>query len=182
MAISIQTERASTHSFSWLAWPPLIALPALTIFFRDRMPAWLFMWTLSFAIFLGLKWITWWEARAFVPHTAGRSLAYLAAWPGMDAEAFLDAQQVPASPEFREWLWAISKTGLGIALLWIVARQIPEQLPLLRGWIGLLGLIFLLHFGTFHLVALFWQSFGVMAQPIMSKPIRIYVAKPRRRG
>jgi len=33
-------------------------------------------------------------------------------------------------------------------------------------------LIFLLHFGSFHLIALFWQACGVAAQPIMSKPIR----------
>jgi hypothetical protein len=135
------------------------------------MPAWLFMWTLSFAIFIALKWITWWQARSLVPHSAGRSLAYLTAWPGMDAEAFLDRHQVPVAPKLQGWLWATLKTGLGIALLWIVARQVPEQLALLRGWVGLLGLIFLLHFGSFHLMALFWQARGVMAQPIMSKPI-----------
>jgi len=39
-----------------------------------------------------------------------------------------------------------------------------------RGWTGLLGLILLLHFGSFHLIALFWQTLGVNAQPIMSKP------------
>ena len=42
---------------------------------------------------------------------------------------------------------------------------------MLRGWIGLFGLIFLLHFGSFHLIALFWQACGIAAQPIMSKPI-----------
>jgi Membrane bound O-acyl transferase family len=135
------------------------------------MPPWLFMWTLSFAIFLGLKWITWWEARALVRRTAGRSLAYLAAWPGMDAETFLDSHQRPPAPALREWLWAALKTGFGAVLLWMIARRVPEQQPLVQGWIGLFGLIFLLHFGSFHLIALFWQACGVMAQPIMSKPI-----------
>jgi D-alanyl-lipoteichoic acid acyltransferase DltB (MBOAT superfamily) len=32
-------------------------------------------------------------------------------------------------------------------------------------------LIFLLHFGSFHLIALFWQAMGIAAEPIMSKPI-----------
>ena len=135
------------------------------------MPAWVFMWTLSFAIFLGLKWQTWWDARNHVPHSAGRSLAYLAAWPGMDAETFLDSGQLVPTPKFKEWLWAAAKTAFGILLLWVIARRAPEPQALLRGWIGLFGLIFLLHFGSFHLIALFWQACGVAAQPIMSKPI-----------
>jgi alginate O-acetyltransferase complex protein AlgI len=135
------------------------------------MPAWLFMWTLSFAIFFGLKWITWWEARNLVSHSAGRSLAYLAAWPGMDAETFLDSRQVPPVPNLQEWLWAALKTGSGIVLLWMIARTVPEGQALLRGWIGLLGLILLLHFGSFDLIALFWQAWGVTAQPIMWQPI-----------
>ena len=135
------------------------------------MPAWVFMWTLSFAIFLGLKWQTWWEARDHVPHSAGRSLAYLAAWPGMDAETFLDSGQVVPTPKFKEWLWATAKTAFGILLLWVIARRVPEPQALLRGWIGLFGLIFLLHFGSFHLIALFWQACAIAAQPIMSKPI-----------
>jgi hypothetical protein len=135
------------------------------------MPPWVFMWALSFVIFAALKWMTWWKVRPRVTHGAGRSLAYLVAWPGMDAETFLDADRHPIKPTARDWLWAASKTTIGIALLWIVARRIPEPQSLLRGWIGLLGLIFLLHFGTFHLIALFWQSMGIAAQPIMSKPI-----------
>jgi hypothetical protein len=35
-----------------------------------------------------------------------------------------------------------------------------------------LGLILLLHFGTFQIVAFLWQSLGVKAEPIMSAPLR----------
>ncbi len=133
------------------------------------MPAWLFMWTLSFALFAALKWMSWWKVRSEVAHTAGRSLAYLTAWPGMDANAFLDEHRPAAQPSLREWLWASAKTALGVVLLWVFARQTPQ--PLLQGWIGLLGLIFLLHFGSFHLISLFWRSMDIDAQPIMSNPI-----------
>ena len=161
---------------AWPGWLPLLAFPPVTILLRDHMPAWVFMWTLSFAIFLGLKWQTWWQARNHVPHSAGRSLAYLAAWPGMDAETFLDSRKAVPTPQFKEWLWAAAKTFFGILLLWGIARRVPETHALVRGslvqgWIGLFGLIFLLHFGSFHLIALFWQARGVAAQPIMSKPI-----------
>ena len=135
------------------------------------MPAWLFMWALSFAIFAGLKWITWWQARTRIAHGAARSAAYLLAWPGMDAETFLSPGRRPSRPGLREWLWAALKTALGGVLLWAIARRIPADDFLLRGWSGLFGLIFLLHFGSFHLIALFWQTMGVDAEPIMSKPI-----------
>ena len=36
----------------------------------------------------------------------------------------------------------------------------------------MLGLILLLHFGTFQIVALLWQGLGVKAEPIMSAPLR----------
>jgi len=135
------------------------------------MPAWLFMWVLSLAIFAALKWMTWWTARDKVHANVGRSLAYLLAWPGMDADAFLDPRSRPDQPSLREWLWAATKTAAGMVLFWVIARRIPAEQSLLRGWIGLLGLIFLLHFGSFHLVALFWQATGIDAQPIMSSPI-----------
>jgi D-alanyl-lipoteichoic acid acyltransferase DltB (MBOAT superfamily) len=56
-------------------------------------------------------------------------------------------------------------------LLWLIARKVTPEQPLLQGWIGLFGLVLLLHFGSFHLIALFWQAMGIDAEPIMSKPI-----------
>ena len=168
--VSTPTSTAGRGSV-WIQTLPILVLPGLVIISQTRVPAWVFMWALSFAIFAGLKWMTWWRARARVAHSAGRSIAYLVAWPGMDAEAFLDSNKHPAKPNAPEWLWATLKTALGVALLWVVARHTPDQKALLRGWVGLFGLIFLLHFGCFHLIALFWQAVGVDAQPIMSKPI-----------
>jgi membrane bound O-acyltransferase family protein len=151
---------------------PLFILPALVIAIRDRMPAWLFMWALAFSIFAGLKWITWLRARDKVSHAARRSVAYLLAWPGMDAENFLDSRAIPLPPVTSEWLWAATKMLLGATLLWVIARRIPSQEALLRGWIGLFGLILILHFGSFDLIALFWQARGIEADPIMAQPIR----------
>src|SRR5713101_40962 len=130
------------------------------------------MWILSFVIYLNLKWLTWWRARTRVAHSAWRSAAYLFAWPGMDAEAFLDASQRVPPPAPATWLWAIFETILGTILFWVVTRSIPQGEPLLRGWVAMLRLILLLHFGTFQIVALLWQSVGVNAKAIMSAPLR----------
>jgi hypothetical protein len=153
-------------------WLPVLILPLTAVACRKLLPAWVFMWVLSFAIFCGLKWVTWWMARPQVPHQAWRSAAYLMAWPGMDAKAFLDAEEWAASPPFLSWLWAGGETLLGAILLWVVARFVPLGQHLLRGWVGMVGLILLLHFGTFQIISLVWQSVGVNAEPIMCAPLR----------
>jgi alginate O-acetyltransferase complex protein AlgI len=90
----------------------------------------------------------------------------------MDADAFLDSRLHVPLPAASTWFWATFETMLGAALLWIGARSIPPGQPLLRGWVGMVGLILLLHFGTFQIVALLWQSLGIKAQRIMSAPFR----------
>jgi hypothetical protein len=151
---------------------PLLALPLTAVACRNLLSPWVFMWTLSFTIYLSLKWLTWWSARSRIAHSAWRSLAYVLAWPGMDADVFLDAKQRVSRPAFSTWLWATCETILGAILLWVGARSVPQDQPLLRGWVGMLGLILLLHFGSFQMVALLWQSLGVKAEPIMSAPLR----------
>ena len=114
-----------------------------------------------------------------------RSLAFLFLWPGMNARTFLygtaqapvvratcclDARSAQeATPKTSAWLWALAKTLLGATLLWICARLAGHGL--LAGWIGMIGFIFLLHFGLFALLSLFWQSRGIDAAPLMKCPI-----------
>ena len=90
----------------------------------------------------------------------------------MDAEDFLDERQHVSRPAPATWLWAVIETALGAFLLWRTARSVPQEDPLIRGWLGMFGLILLLHFGTFQIVSLLWQSMGVKAEPIMSAPLR----------
>ncbi len=155
-----------------IGWLPICVLPLTAVACRNLVPAWVFMWILSFAIYLSLKWLTWWRARSRIAHPAWRSVAYLLAWPGMDADAFLDPRQRVSPPATWTWLWATLETILGAILLWVMARSLPTGQPLVRGWVGMVGLILLLHFGTFQIVALLWQSLGVKAESIMSEPLR----------
>jgi len=156
----------------WIGWIPLAVLPVAAASCRNLLEPWEFMWCLCFAIFAGLKCLTWWKARSRVTHAKWRSVAYLVAWPGMDAEAFLDQTRRAARPSWQVWLTALLKTALGAMLIWIVAKRVPADEPLVRGWVGMAGLILLLHFGSFEIISLFWQSVGVDAKPIMSSPLR----------
>jgi hypothetical protein len=132
-------------------------------------PPWLFMWLLAFALFAGLNWLTWQRAaHEAVPWYA--QAGYLLAWPGLDAAAFFEGKP-SRPPSAWEWSFALAKTLLGIGLFWAGARQISADEIVLRGWVGLVGLVLLSHFGTFHLLSCLWRSAGRNARPLMHWPI-----------
>jgi hypothetical protein len=164
--------RSSTRSTGFVAFLPLLVLLSMIASLYEFLQPWALMWALAISLYFGLKWLTWRKARNSVGHAAWRSLAYLLAWPGMDAKSFLDETRCPALPRLWQWFWATLQTGCGVILLWCVARMAPPRDALLRGWIGMFGLILLLHFGIFQLVALCWQACGVDAPAIMSAPLR----------
>lgn len=151
-------------------WLPLLTLPALVLLLTPAAaPRWLLMWLLAVAIYAGCKWLTW--RRTPAPAAPGwRHLGYLLAWPGLDADAFLHGR--PSSPPRPgEWACAAAKLLFGIVLLWGVVRLVPAEWPLLRDWAGMAGIVFVLHFGTLHLLSCAWRALGVDAKPLMNVPI-----------
>jgi D-alanyl-lipoteichoic acid acyltransferase DltB (MBOAT superfamily) len=88
----------------------------------------------------------------------------------MDPAPFATRDAQPASPALREWFAATGKNVAGFLLIFFVVPQIAFYSPLAAGWVGMIGATLALHFGTFHLIALGWQSAGIAAQPIMQKP------------
>ncbi len=135
-------------------------------------PPWVVMWALSAAIFAGCKWLTW--SRTPAPAaTPGRHAAYLVAWPGLDARAFLAARpDTTAAVSPAEWAFAAAKLAFGVAVVWGGVRAVPADWPLARGWVGMAGVVFVLHFGAFHLLSCFWRARGVDAKPLMNWPAR----------
>jgi hypothetical protein len=52
---------------------------------------------------------------------------------------------------------AASKLALGVGLLFGVERWVPSEFPYLLGWVGMIGIIMVLHFGIFHLLSCGWR-------------------------
>jgi len=130
------------------------------------------MWLLAFSIYAGCKWLTWRRTPSRCAHW-WQHAGYLLAWPGLNAEAFLSSAplQDKDRPTFWEWRIAFMRLLAGVVLFWFVAGRITGGNEILIGWIGMTGLILMLHFGLFHLLSCAWRSFGIAAQPIMKRPL-----------
>ncbi len=127
-------------------------------------PPWLVMWSIATLIFVLCKLAT-------LHGISGKpsfKFLYVTTWPGMDAQAFL-AEQRPAKPTQTEWCFAVSKLLFGLMLLYTAIWQV--ELPLVRGWLGMIGVVFTLHFGFFHVFSCAWRQIGVSAKPLMHWPI-----------
>jgi predicted DCC family thiol-disulfide oxidoreductase YuxK len=167
--ISCATPRVNR----WPAWLGLVLLPTLAVLARNRVAPWAFMWLMAAAIFLGCKWLTFWRA---LRHGAGLHLerlpGYFVFWAGMDAANFLssDTSRGDPSRHIRTIILAAAKILCGTFALFVFARLVSN--PLLAGWIGMIGMILILHFGLFDLAAVAWRIAGVDAKPIMNAPIK----------
>jgi predicted DCC family thiol-disulfide oxidoreductase YuxK len=157
---------------AWYDWLPLVLFPALALAVRDRVVPWVFMWLMAFAIYAGFKWFTYRDAstrRPFVPKRT--RLLYLLLWPGMSLEEFAKAPPKKARTGLLpHWLAPAARTLLGAGLVWLLVPGLPVDAWLLRGWVGMIGIIMMLHFGTFHLLALALQTAGFNARPNMQHP------------
>lgn len=128
------------------------------------------MWLLAGGLFATLKILS--LAASRVRSSRTRRLFYVFTWPGMDADAFLDPHRKPARPPSRsEWLFAVSKLMLGVALVAGVPRVLHDSTGIVAGWLGMIGIIFTLHFGLFHLISCAFRANGIDAVPIMDWPI-----------
>jgi alginate O-acetyltransferase complex protein AlgI len=166
------TEKPPLLEFS-SAWTPLIAFPILALLVQDWVAPWVFMWLMAAAIFFGCKWLTFSGARKQIVHVRfGRVLAYFFLWPGMDGEKFLRTSTGKMPILFRtraKTPVAIAKILLGAVLLFGLPRFASH--PLLTGSIGMIGMILVLHFGIFALLAIAWRAYGVDVRPIMDAPL-----------
>ena len=144
-------------------------MPAVALATIAGWPRWAVMWGVAVAVFVACKGLT---LRRRTGAARWRRAAYLLAWPGMDAGAFLDARRRPARPRAGEWAAAAARLALGVAILYGVVPRLPSSAdPYWLGWAGMVGLILCLHFGSFALLSCAWRAADVDARPLMDRPL-----------
>jgi hypothetical protein len=138
--------------------------------FSATLSRWEFMWLLALGIYLACKNLSWTARTTTAPRW--KHVAYLMAWPGMDCSAFLKSDTPRIQPPTAaEWLFGAAKLAIGTGLLWGAVPALEPMGSIVQGWAGMIGLVFILHFGLFHVLSCAWRSMGVTATPLMNWPI-----------
>ena len=132
-----------------------------------EVPRWAVMWGLAGVTFVAAKVVTLvWARREGAAVSVGRKVSFVCLWVGMDGRAFFTEG---LGREKIDWVPGLVKLIVGAVLLWGVA---PVLEGMVAGWVGMTGMVLMLHFGLFHLLAVFWRARGVCVEPIMNRPLQ----------
>lgn len=148
-----------------------VALGAALWLTAQSAEPWVRMWLIAGTLFFTFKWFTWRRQSCHPAPEFWKVFGYFIAWPGLDADEFFRRRTTGGPPRTAEWMQAIGKTLCGMLLLWKVIPAIPADRPRLIGALGMAGIVVVLHFGLFHLLALLWQHAGADVRPIMRFPV-----------
>ena len=164
------TAPPRSFGLSAVDWISALLPTGIVLSLGRTLPAWAWMWTIAVALFIGAKWVT---IRGFLISSKranpGRLLAFGLLWPGMDLRAFCGTSPV-RPPAGCEWAGAAAKTFFGAAVLWLGVPMVGATHPISTGWVGMIGIVLLLHFRLFHLLSATWRALGINARPIMRSP------------
>lgn len=131
-------------------------------------PPWLFMWLLAAGCYFSFKVLILWKARVAAP--AAEIAAWVLLCPTFSFPNFHRRSVTPRATVLRLALAGMVNLMFGAVLLWVVARHLV-QVPMMAAWVAMVGLIFVLHFGSFHLVTAFWMQRGRAVEPLMKNPL-----------
>jgi hypothetical protein len=162
---------ALAHVSRRAAWLPLAVLPAAVALLGADWRPWVLMWALAGSIYFGVKWLTFADCGLARHASWPKSLGYLLLWPGMDGNAFF-GRPVSSRTQPGQWILAAAKTACGVCLIYGAVSPVATWDEHLAVWVGLVGIVIVVHFGVFHLLALVWRHLGVPVQPIMQAPLR----------
>ncbi|MDA7673458.1 DCC1-like thiol-disulfide oxidoreductase family protein [Verrucomicrobiales bacterium] len=162
--IDLSEPKKRNPAVDWAVLIGLITIATIAGFVFE-IPKWIWMWILSGAMWVGLKFM------AFRSEGGIKEVNPLFfAWIGTDADAFRwDRPQ----GETTTRLWdKFAFVAVGLLLAIAVIPRFND--PIIVGWIGVAVMLCLFHFGGFSILAAIWRRCGFPVEPIMNEP---WVAK-----
>lgn len=131
-------------------------------------PSWLVMWLLAACLYFVLKALTLLKTKASA--SASEITVWLLFCPTLNLTGFLRRCVESPSDARRLAFAGLVNLIFGAALLWVAVPWLV-QTPMVAAWAGMVGLVFMLHFGCFHIVTAFWMKMGRATEPLMKSPI-----------
>ena len=128
---------------------------------------------IAVCVFLIVKWQALRNRPSSELSLSARSVvAWYILVPTLDASRFLNAK-LPADqrPSLKQWRFAVTKTLAGGLLFSVAAPAFLGKSIWLAGWLGMIGIVLMLHFGMLELIVLFWRSSGRDIRPLMMNPL-----------
>lgn len=166
---------APPHARRNLACAWLTAGLAVTgvLLLRPFLASYTWMWLMVGVILVGCKGIVLARhAGSVAAGNPGRLLAFLFPWPGLNWKPFASANRGPLL-----WkplaAWGTANVLAGSLLLWGVTRfESIQAVGMLHGWVGLIGMSLVAHFGVLQLLAAFWRNRGVPVAKLWDFPLQ----------
>ena len=101
------------------------------------------------------------------------ALQWIFLTPTLDADRFFFAKpSIPDRPGARQWVVATIKTVVGAIMFFIVAGQFVHNHEIVAGWVAMVGIVMLLHFGLLELIVLWWRFRDRDIRPLMLQPLQ----------
>jgi len=93
--------------------------------------------------------------------------------PTLDADRFFFARlSIGNRPGAVQWVFATVKAVVGAILFFIVAGQFVHGHVIVAGWVAMVGIVLMLHFGLLELIVLWWRFRGRDLRPLMQQPLQ----------
>ena len=103
-------------------------------------------------------------------------LGWYTVWWGLKPSEFF--KRHPAEPiERGELAFAGLKCAVGVLLLTVIVPGVLNHLSesvgrdIIGGWLGMVGIVFCMHFGYSHITAVVLRARGRLVTPIMNRPV-----------
>jgi len=131
-----------------------------------NLARWQTMWIICVVMFIALKYLSLYHHPRVKVNRVKFPLLYLLGWVGLDPKPFTQPKK---SSKHTQWLLtSIQNIFLGLVFWLFTAKAIDP--PLLQGWGYCISIIFLLHFGSFKLLAYILRLMGHPVKPLMNNP------------
>ena len=169
------TEHGTDHNASALLrlrWVPSLAVLAFMATAGQGLSPVLRLALSSLVLYSAFKFAAALKQRHFWPDISVEAWAwYLTAWPGMDLKRFRQSKRTTGRDADPRWL-ARGLGGMALGAATLTAAVVADVGPAVGGWLAIVGLLALVHFGYADVLSWILRRRGFAVRRLFNAPER----------